>query len=240
MSRATTLGGHAARRPGGDELDDGRDGRRGVGAPASTARSRASPLPSEPPRSARRAPRPCSHTTSSKTFVSSRQTATSRSGSTAARLASVAGRRFGDSNATVGCGHALSSCHSAARSRSRSRDVADEPVLVAREPARDECRLDGRRPRQHRHRRHRRRAQRRRAWRPGSLTPGSPASETSAIRSPADEPRHELGGPRRLVVPVVREEPRLDPVALAGARACAACPRRGRCRRRRARRARAA
>jgi hypothetical protein len=53
-------------------------------------------------------------TTSSKRFVSSRQTATSRPGSAAASERSVAGNRCGDSNATAGHGQPLSSSHTAA------------------------------------------------------------------------------------------------------------------------------
>ena len=64
-------------------------------------------------------------------------------------------------------------------------DVADEPVLLAGEAARDERGLDGGRPRQDGHGDTCGDAPRRRASRPGSLTPGRPASETSAIRSPA-------------------------------------------------------
>ena len=92
---------NCARRPGRNELDDRSDGGDGFGdARGRPITSVISPFGASPKRS--ESATAVSQTTSSKALVNSRQTATSRFGSSAARLARVAGSRFGDSNATVG------------------------------------------------------------------------------------------------------------------------------------------
>ena len=111
-------------------------------------------------------------TTSSKRFVSSRQTATGRSGHTAASEARVAGSLFGDSKATAAYGQRPSSSQSAARAfsaaagsrgtgtaprRGRSRR-APSPPPEAQEHGHGDPRLERRRDQPA----------------PGSLTPGDP------------------------------------------------------------------
>ena len=170
-----------------------------------------SPRGASPKRSASAAAEP--RTTSSNFFVSSRHTATSRSGSTAARLASEAGRRLADSNATVGWGQAPSSSQRAARSRSLRGKVSDESVLLSREAARDERRLDGRWARKHRHRD----TGRERSLddpRPRIVDAREPGIGDKRHPLPGDEPRHQVGNAARFVVLMVRQEPGPDPVTL--------------------------
>ena len=152
-------------------------------------------------------------TTSSKRFVNSRHTATSRAGSKAASERSDAGRRFGDSKATTGQVQPAVSRHSASSSPRLARQEPDERVPPAGEPAPDERRLDRRRARQHRQLQP---GVERRAHEPGA---GVGDARHPGVRDERDalarlEPRDELGDPRRLVVLVVREQPRLDPVPL--------------------------
>ena len=177
------VGGDASRRPCGDEVGHRRPRSVGVAPSAAPGRRRASSRPSaagEPLREldGRTA------TTSSKRFVSSRQTATSRSGSASASDRSVAGSRCGDSNATAGQGQAESSRQSASNSARAARQEADERVARVGEPARDERGLDRRGPGQDSHR-DPRVARGPDEARAGIGDAGSPASETSAIRSPA-------------------------------------------------------
>ena len=151
-------------------------------------------------------------TTSSKRFVSSRQTATRRSGSAAARLRSDAGSRLGDSKPTAGCGQRASSSHKRIPLRLAAREIAEEAVLIVREPRRDERRLDGRGP--------------------GSTVTAIPRSSAADDEAPARivdarqpgigdqrdalarrEPRQQLVRSRRLVVLVVAQQPSAPPIS---------------------------
>ena len=102
-----------AGKPCVDELGHGRERRRLRRAPTAPGprTSVISPFGGSAKRSASSAAVP--RTTSSKRFVSSRQTATGRAGSAAASERSVAGSRCGDSNATAG--------HFQPRARPRAR-----------------------------------------------------------------------------------------------------------------------
>ena len=94
-----------------------------------------------------------------------------------------------------------------------ARQVADELVPLADEPARHERRLDRRRPRQHGHR-------------DAGLDRGGDQPRTrvadgrkARVARQGDalaglQPREHLGGPRRLVVLVVAEQPRTDSMPL--------------------------
>ena len=81
--------------------------------------------------------------------------------------ASVAGSRCGDSNATAACGQRRELVPQRASASLAARQVAEELVPLAREPARDERRLDGRRRRAAPSPRARPRARPRSAARPG-------------------------------------------------------------------------
>ena len=129
--------------------------------------------------SSRAAPR----TTSSNRFVSSRQTATSRSGSAPASERSVAG----------------------SKPLLPAREKAEKAVLLGHEPRRDECRLDGGRPRQHRHVHPRVDGG---AHKPGTWIGHAGKSGVGDERDSLAclEPRQKLGSSLRLVVLVVREQ----------------------------------
>ena len=94
-----------------------------------------------------------------------------------------------------------------------SREVPDEPVLLAGEPARDERRLDRGRPGKHGHG-DTRRERGGDDPRAGVVHPGQPGIGDERHPLACDEARHELGDPTRLVVLVVGEKPRPNPVAL--------------------------
>ena len=197
--------------------------RRSLRAPA---RRRARSRPSAAPRTASASSTAVPRTTSSNCFVSSRQTATRRSGN---RDASEPERRR----------EALRRLERDRRPRPRrellpdrrergpaARQVPDEPIPL------------GRRARS-------RRAPSRPPTAPGSTVTGSPCLERgrdqararvadrrhARRRRPArsarrDARRGSTSAVRaRLVVLVVREEARLDPVPLRAAHACGACPR---------------
>ena len=151
--------------------------------------------------------------TSSNRFVSSRQTAAARAGSAAASERSVVGSRCGDSNATAGHGHVAQLLPQLGERLLAAREEAEELVLLADEPRRDERRLDRRRPRQHRHGHAR---VERRAHDPRARVGDARQPRVGDERDPLPrlEPRQQLGRPRRLVVLVVREQPRLDAVPL--------------------------
>ena len=93
------------------------------------------------------------------------------------------------------------------------REVAHEPVLLACEAARDERGLDGRRPRQDRDGDPRGDRggdePRPRVVDAGKAGVGDERDPLAGL-----EPRDEIDEAGRLVVLVIREEPRLDPVAL--------------------------
>ena len=94
-----------------------------------------------------------------------------------------------------------------------ARQEPDERVAPGREPAADERRLDRGRPRQHRQFHP---GVERRAHEPGA---GVGDARHPGVRDERDalarlEARNQLGDPGRLVVLVVGEQPRLDPVPL--------------------------
>src|SRR3954468_9737730 len=162
-------------------------------------------------------------TTSSNRFVSSRQTATSRFASATASERSVAGSRCGDSKATAGHGQPRRSSHNAAsfdsprgrnprkRYCSATRPEATSAVSTADAPGRTVTSTPAS-------------SAARRSRTPGSDTPGGPPAGVGPRGGPGGgeggdppprlEPRQELGGPPSLVVLVVREQPRLDPMPL--------------------------
>ena len=92
----------ASRCSGSDELDYGSHGCRRVGHARGRSDHECHLSLRRLPDTARPERQPFRRRLLRRAFVSSRQTATSRSGSAPARLVSAAGRRFGDSNATVG------------------------------------------------------------------------------------------------------------------------------------------
>ena len=89
-----------------------------------------SPLGGWAKRAATSSARP--RTTSSKRFVSSRQTATARSGCAAASERNVAGNRCGDSNATTGKGQRCELVPELRQRPAAPRQEADELVTLAR------------------------------------------------------------------------------------------------------------
>ena len=161
-------GGDAALRARCDELDHGCDRRvlvrRGSRA---TARSRASPRPSAPrgtaPPGRRRAHRRPPRRASSARGRPRRAGRDPPPRGSPELPAAASAIRTRPSDAA----RRAAPARAPPRSFSRPGDVADEPVLLAREAARDERGLDGRRPRQDRDRRPPRRSRRRRAARPG-------------------------------------------------------------------------
>ena len=155
-----------------------RVGRRGSGPARPPGRSRPS---AGRRRSGRPARRRCRARSPRATFVSSRQTATSRSGSSSASSASVAGSRRGDSNATsvvpaLRRAPRAARPSSAAGSRAKCHSSAGSPdatsaVIAADGPGQHLDRQPGRDARAHQHV-------------AGSDTSGIPASDTSATTAP--------------------------------------------------------
>src|SRR3954471_20767779 len=158
-------------------------------------------------------------TTSSNRFVSSRQTATSRPGSEPASERNVAGNRCGDSNATEGKGQLRSSSHSSPsffsprgrkprkRYCSATSPDATSAVSTADAPGStvtSRAALSAAR----------RAGSGRRAQEPGARIGGARQPSVADERDPLPrlEPRQELGRPLCLVVLVIREESRRDPV----------------------------
>ena len=178
-------------------------------------------------------------TTSSNRFVSSRQTATSRSGR---------GRRERAQRRRQPL-RRLERDHRPAPRRELGpqrvelagppRQEADERVPLRDEPARDERRLDRRRAGQHRHRHAR---VERRAHEPPARIGDPRQARVRHERDPLPAPRAAARAPRRAPPRCARGTRAAAPRSRAarGGRACAACPRRGRRRRRGARRAPAA
>ena len=163
-------------------------------------------------------------TTSSNSFVSSRQTATERSARSprATRASRESSWRFERDRGVAARGRAPPTASAVTLG---TGDEPDEPVPPATVAARHERGLDRGRPREAPSPRRRRRARRRSRRAPGSLTPGAPHPRRSrpARRLPV------AGGVSRdsplLVVLVVADQPWPGSRTAPGGRRCGACPR---------------
>ena len=147
--------------------------------------------------------------TSSKRFVSSRQTATAGPGQRHRERTERAGSRCGDSNATAGCGQAASSAHSGERSLAPAAGSGGNWNRSPGQPAGYERRSTADAP----GRTVRARLPERRRDQPGaSFTPGRPRRRRE--RSGSRLERRQAPRPLPLVVAVVAEQGRHDAVAI--------------------------
>ena len=152
-------------------------------------------------------------TISSKRFVSSRQTATGRSGSASASERSDPGSRLGDSNATTGPLQEAVSSHRPVERLPPPRQIPDERIALADEPAGHKRGLDCGRAREHGDLDT---ALDRRGDEPRSRVVHARKAGVARERDPLApvEPRQQLVDPLRLVMAVVADELGLDPVTV--------------------------